>query len=453
MNRVAPRCSSRTPRMHVSIGTMLASLALPAASPAAMADPAFYANSFEKVPSPAAMTDLGRSLFFDPSLSASGRLACGTCHDPAHHFGPRDGKAVQYGGRTGREPGRRAVPSLTYTQAIPPFTEHFNDDDGDDGKDQGPAGGRTWDGRAPSAHDQARAPLFSPFEMANASEAEVVDKARRAPYAGKFQDTFGPHVLDDEARAFKAVILALEVFQQSPTEFYPYTSKYDAWLRGQATLTADEKRGLELFNSPLQGDCARCHPSAIRNGAFPQFTDYGFVALGLPRNGEIPANRDSRYFDLGLCGPLRTDLADQSQYCGMFRTPSLRNVAARSVFFHNGAAHTLRDAVRFYAERDTSPGRWYPRRPDGGISTFNDLPARYRDNIERGPPFGQRPGDPARLTEGDINDIVAFLQTLTDGFVPPHMSGTGSISGGELSHCGEIEGRRQPAEFRVPLPE
>lgn len=395
----------------------VAALALPWAAQGASGDRTFYGLGFERRPPAATLTQLGERLFTDATLSASGRLACASCHDPARHFGPPDGQVVRLGGRSGSESGRRTVPALTYSQAVPPFTEHFNEDDGDDGKDQGPAGGRDWDGRADSAHEQARGPLLSPFEMANDSEGQVVAAVRRAPYAAQLRAAFGEHLFDDEARAFKAVLLALEVFQQDPARFYPYSSKYDAWLRGQVTLAPAEQRGLAAFNDPLKGNCARCHPSGVRNGAFPQFTDYGFVALGLPRNAEIAANRDRSYYDLGLCGPLRADLSARKEYCGMFRTPTLRNVADRPVYFHNGAARRLRDAVRFYAERDLQPERWYPRAGDGRVQLFDDLPEAYRDNLEREPPFDLVPGKPPRLKEQDIDDIVAFLQTLTDGYM------------------------------------
>jgi cytochrome c peroxidase len=377
----------------------------------------FYADSFEKIPSVAAMTEVGRALFFDASLSASGKLACARCHDPKHAFGPPNDAAVQPGGVDGRRPGVRAVPSLTYAQNIPPFTEHYFDDEEDDGIDQGPAGGRTWDGRAQSAHEQARLPLFSAFEMANAGADDIVARVARAGYAGRLREIFGAGVFDDKARAFKAVLLSLETFQQSPPEFYPYSSKYDAWLRHEASLNAAELRGLAAFNDPARGNCARCHPSGLRKGAFPQFTDFGYAALGAPRNRSIPANSDPRYFDLGLCGPLRTDFRDKGQYCGLFRTPSLRNVATRRVFFHNGVFHRLDEAVRFYAERDTQPQKWYPPGKDGATLKFDDMPAAYRGNVDTQPPFGGRAGDRAILNEADIADIVAFLNTLTDGYV------------------------------------
>ncbi|MBV9626931.1 MAG: cytochrome-c peroxidase, partial [Xanthobacteraceae bacterium] len=92
--------------------------------------------------------------------------------------------------------------------------------------------------------------------------------------------------------------------------------------------------------------------------------------------------------------------------------------ALRKSFFHNGAFHTLRDAVAFYATRDTNPERWYPRNADGSIHKYDDLPAQYHDNINTDPPFDRQPGDPPALSESEIDDIVAFLKTLTDGYRP-----------------------------------
>jgi cytochrome c peroxidase len=295
------------------------------------------------------------------------------------------------------------VPSLRYLQQAPRFDEHYQDSDGD-GTDQGPAGGLAWDGRAASAHDQARAPLFSPFEMANASEAELVLRVRRSPEAARMRAVFGDDVLDRDASVMKAVLRSLEVYQQGP-DFAPYASKFDRMMRGKASLTAQEQRGLALFEDPEKGNCASCHPSRGVNGAAPLFTDFGYVALGVPRNRAIAANRDATFFDLGLCGPLRTDLRGKAAYCGMFRAPSLRNVATRKRFMHNGAFTSLDEVVRFYATRDSDPARWYPR----GVP--DDLPAAYRANLEEKPPFGRRK---AALTDAEIADVVAFLGTLTD---------------------------------------
>jgi cytochrome c peroxidase len=365
------------------------------------------------------LAELGRRLFFDPSLSASGRLACASCHDPAHAYGPPGERAVMPGGKDMRQSGLRAVPSLRYLQATPAFTEHFrdSDDEGDASVDNGPTGGLTWDGRVDRGRDQARLPLLSPLEMANDSPAAVVEAVRRSPHADLLRRAFGPRIFADPDRAFDGILQALEAYEQRYTEFYPYSSKYDAWLDGKAELTAREARGLALFNDPEKGNCAHCHLSARSNdGAPPQFTDYGLAALGVPRNPTIPANADPAFYDLGMCGPLRRDLADRGEYCGMFKSPSLRNVALRRAFFHNGVFRTLRQVMEFYVERDTNPEKWYPRETDGTVRKFDDLPPQYHMNVNIEPPFDRHVGDQPRLSAAEIDDIIAFLQTLTDGY-------------------------------------
>jgi len=369
----------------------------------------------------AALQALGRKMFSDRSLSVSGQMACSTCHDPKLAFGPPNARDVQLGGKDMKQPGLRAVPSLTYLQVVPQFTEHYyeSDDEGDASVDNGPTGGLTWDGRADRGRDQARIPLLSDYEMANMTEAGVAAKIRKASYASEFAKIFGPDVLKDDGNTVAAALEALEAFEQSERDFYPYSSKYDAYLAGRAKLSEQEARGLALFNAEDKGNCASCHRSAIDNdGTPPQFTDYGLIAIGLPRNMNIPANADPNYFDLGACGPLRTDLKDHADYCGLFRTPSLRNVALRKTFYHNGEEHDLRKAIEFYVERDTKPEKWYPRGVDGKVAKFNDLPRQYWDNINIDPPFGGKPGDSPRLSPSEINDIVAFLKTLTDGYKP-----------------------------------
>lgn len=309
--------------------------------------------------------------------------------------------------------GGRAVPSLRYLQSVPAFSEHHFDEADGESTDKGPTGGEGWDGRVDTKHDQARIPLTSPFEMANASIDEVAAKVAAGPLASRFRAAFGDDVFADPVRGSTAVLECLEVFQQSPSDFYPYSSRYDAYLRGKVRLSAREARGLALFNDPRKGNCASCHPSQIRGGAFPQFTDFGYNALGIPRNRSIPVNRDPTYFDLGLCGPLRNDLSKHSEYCGEFKVPSLRNVVLRRTFFHNGAFHRLRDVLSFYVTRDTNPGRWYPKSA-AVIEMFDDLPRAYRRNVNHDPPFGNKPGDAPALGLDEIRDLNAFLATLTD---------------------------------------
>jgi cytochrome c peroxidase len=284
----------------------------------------------------AALADLGRQMFFDPNLSASGRMSCATCHDPARAFGPPDAMPVQIGGPLMDLPGIRAAPSLRYLHATPQFSEHFfdSDDEGDESVDNGPTGGLMWDGRA----DRARFPLLSPFEMANTDPAAVAAKLKSASYASDVRAIFGAAVFDNSVAAFDAALEALAAFEESPADFYPYSSKYDAYLADKATLSVQEVRGLRLFEAEDKGNCASCHISEpANNGEPPKFTDFGLIALGVPRNPAIPVNTDPKYFDLGLCGPLRTDFA------------------LRQTFFHNGEFHTLRDAVAFYPPATPTP--------------------------------------------------------------------------------------------------
>jgi cytochrome c peroxidase len=145
------------------------------------------------------------------------------------------------------------------------------------------------------------------------------------------------------------------------------------------------------------------------------FTDFTYDGLGLPRNAAIPANADPRYTDLGLCKSGRSGRASQDSACGKFKVPTLRNVATRQVFFHNGHIKNLRDAVAFYVSRDTQPEQWYPRKAGKGIAKFNDLPVKYHSNVNvEEVPYDGKPGGKPSLSDEEIDDVVAFLRTLTD---------------------------------------
>ncbi|RQP23470.1 cytochrome-c peroxidase [Piscinibacter terrae] len=367
----------------------------------------------------AELAEIGREMFFDAQLSASGRVSCTSCHDPAHGHAPANALPVQPGGSTVQ--GFRAAPSLRYLHALPPFTEHYYDNDGDASIDAGPTGGYTWDGRAASAHEQARLPLLSPHEMGNASPAQFTRRLSGRPYASRLAALFGFALADQPEAALDAAAMALEVFQQTPALFAPYTSKYDEVLRGRAQLNQQETRGLAVFNDPERGNCASCHLSERKpDGAFPLFTDFGHMALAAPRNAAIQANANPSFFDLGLCGPLRTDFSDKPAYCGSFRTPSLRNVTVRRSFFHNGVFHSLEDVMRFYAERDTHPERFYAKDAKGGVRVYDDLPPTYHANVNQAPPFGRQRGDTPAMTAQEMADVIAFLHTLTDAdLLPP----------------------------------
>jgi cytochrome c peroxidase len=95
----------------------------------------------------------------------------------------------------------------------------------------------------------------------------------------------------------------------------------------------------------------------------------------------------------------------------------VRNTAIREAYFHNGVFHTLREVIEFYNERDLHPEKFYSRNPDGTVHSFDDLPPGYADNIDHDPPLDRKPGQAPALSDADIEDLIAFLKTLTDSDV------------------------------------
>ena len=355
---------------------------------------------------------LGEQIFEDVALSASGRLACASCHDAAHAFATADVAAVALGGPALDQPGFRNAPSLKYLAFNPTFQI--------DGSGA-PSGGFNRDGRAATLAEQARRPLLGANEMANASAADVASKLSRASYAAEFRRLYGAEIFADSEQALQRALRAIQQYEREATnEFAPFTSKYDFFLAGKAQLTAQELRGLQRFNDPASGNCAACHPSRRgSDGSAPLFTDFSYDNLGVPRNPAIPANADPDYYDLGLCGPQRTDLVGRSDLCGAFKVPTLRNIALTAPYFHNGRFQTLREALGFYVRRDTNPGEWYPLRADGSVHKFDDLPVAFIVNVNTSEvPYNRRPGDAPALSPDDIDDLIAFLLTLSDGYTP-----------------------------------
>ncbi len=375
-------------------------------------------------PEPSALARAGKRLFFDPSLSASGKMSCVTCHDPNHAYGPPDEREVELGGPNLDQPGQRAVPSLRYKEYTPPYADLLDNPDGMSAP--GPGGGFTWDGRANTLAEQAAFPLLSPLEMANASAEAVVQRLRATSYASELEQTFGHDAWSDDQATFQKALAALQAFQLEDRSFHPYTSKFDLHASNKigGDFTPAEYRGYQVFADPKRGNCASCHFSGAGiNGSSGLFTDFSYEAIGVPRNRALPQNRDASFFDLGVCGPVRSDHVPErgapNAFCGMFKTPTLRNVSKRKAFFHNGVIHSLKDAIRFYDTRDTRPELWYPKQ-GGKVQKYDDLPPIYRKNIDGQMPLdGRRAGSKEPLSEQNIEDLLCFIQTLDDDYVPP----------------------------------
>jgi cytochrome c peroxidase len=393
-----------------------------------------------------AMARLGQKMFFDPSLSGSGKMSCASCHNPTHAYAPANSLAAQLGGLDMKQQGDRAVPSLTYLERTPRFVIRpdttFDPDDHGAAKaprplvnsfikvelpnyphgmnpDQAvPQGGMDWDGRAATLLDQPRGPLFDPREMANRNGRALLAKVKEAPYANELAAVFGQDVLRSPDLCLADVYLALVRYLTEDRSFHAYNSKFDYYLAGRVQLSEQELRGLNLFDDPKKGNCAACHlDKPTKNRFAPVFTDYEFEALAAPRNKNLTVNRDPKFFDEGACGPARKDLAEAENFCGSFKTPTLRNVAIRQVFFHNGVFHSLEDVVRFYVERETLPEKWYPHKADGTVEMYDDLPPAHRANVDvSDAPFNRHRGDRPALNDQEIKDVVAFLKTLTDNY-------------------------------------
>jgi cytochrome c peroxidase len=352
---------------------------------------------------------VGARIFADTALSASGRQSCQTCHDFASGLSAPNALSVQAGGVNMELTGVRNTPSATYLRSEFKFSITPQD---------GPSGGLFWDGRESTLETQAAEPFTNPREMAMADHASVVAKLRIAPYAEEFKAVYGATVFDDVETAYTHMTEAIAAFEREDKRFEAFTSKFDEVQRGAATFSAAEARGFALFQDTAKGNCSACHPSDVgEHGALPIFTDRTYDNLGVPRNTEIPANADPAYYDLGLCNNAAIKTSNP-EVCGAFKVPSLRNVALRHSFFHNGRFHTLKDALTFYVQRDTNPEKFYPVKADGTYDKFDDLPTQYRNNVNQEEvPYNRHQGDQPALSDAEVDDVIAFLGTLSDGYV------------------------------------
>jgi cytochrome c peroxidase len=375
-------------------------------TPRASLTPAKLAHEVVNPPSDVARAALGKRIFFDKSLSEPAGTSCASCHEPAHGFAGNNGSKI--GVALGSRPGHfatRNTPSVMYLK----FARHFHLHWEEDAPVVDAYGGFFWDGRVDELADVPKQPLMNPNEMNNASTGDILAKLQRSEYAGEFRHEFGAPESADQA--VQSLGVALAAYLTSP-ELAPFSSKYDQYIQHRADLTAQEARGLRLFKDSAKGGCSECHElnDTIPHPERSLFTNYAFDSVGIPRNTKLPVNSDAAHFDLGLCErPNPRFRSDSPEFCGSFRTPSLRNVALRESFMHNGAFSSLRDVVRFYASRSTNPRRWYK------AQQFDDLPAQYRQyvNVDQAP-YNRHAGDAPALDAGEIDAIVAFLGTLSD---------------------------------------
>lgn len=349
---------------------------------------------------------LGRMLFTDKNLSEPRGQSCATCHSVEVAFSdPQKTRPTSNGARTHLF-GKRNAPSAMYAAFSPAF--HF------DQAEQLFLGGQFLDGRAATLEEQAKAPLLEPLEMGNSSRQQVVDKVRAAQYADLFRRVYGPGALDDADLAFEHIADAIAAYERTPA-FGRFTSKFDAWQSGKARLSAQELRGFAAFVDERKGNCAACHPVApTADGTPALFTDFSYDNLGVPKSPtndfyRMPAqfNPDGRTFvDKGLGATV--NLAGED---GKFKVPSLRNVALTAPYMHNGYFTTLRGVVDFYNTRDIKPRCAQELLGEAAAHKLRCWPRPEEPNNVNVDELGR-----LGLNDQDVDDIVVFLHTLTDGW-------------------------------------
>ena len=285
--------------------------------------------------------ELGRRLFHDPQLSINNRQSCASCHQFTNGF--TDAKKYSTGAQ-GQKGARNAMPLFNLAWK----------------------GAFFWDGRAPSLRDQVLEPIENPVEM-HETLTNVMSKLRARPDCQEdFARAFGsPDITSDR------IARALEQFLLTQVS---YNSKFDRSLAGEAELSAEEKRGFELFHieydprrEQFGADCFHCHGG-------PLFQSQGFANNGL----------DASFSDLGRFLVTKKD-GDK----GRFSVPSLRNIALTAPYMHDGRFATLEEVIEHYAtgvKRSATLDPNLAKHPDGGVP----------------------------LSEADKKALAAFLRTLTD---------------------------------------
>lgn len=337
---------------------------------------------------------VGKLLYFDTNLSTPTGQACASCHDPETGFAePHSELPVSQGVLPWLVGGRNA-PTAAYAAYSPSF--HYDE------AETRYVGGQFWDGRAATLVDQAKGPFLNPIEMHNKDKASVVASVKASVYANLFERLYGEGIFDKSDIAYDDIADAIAAYEAS-SEVVRFTSKFDYVRQGKDTFTEAEARGKALFDDPTTAKCSNCHSIDAFDADTPAlFTDFTYDNLGVPKNPTLPYydmpveyNPDgANYVDQGL-GPVVKKPSEN----GKFKVPTLRNIARTGPYMHNGVFKTLREVVEFYNTRDVDPAKWGPPEVPENVNKM-DL------------------GD-LKLTAPEIDDIVAFLQTLTDGYVPP----------------------------------
>jgi cytochrome c peroxidase len=317
---------------------------------------------------------LGNLLFNDVTLSNPAGQACATCHVASAAFA--ENKAVSVG-VTGSL-GTRNAPTLMYNKYTPAFREFDV---------QGAwVGGQFWDGRANSIQEQALGPLLNPIEMNN-TRATLAKNLRNVKYLTLFTKIYGDEILKNDDLLINAATDALSEFQVTDT-LSPFTSKFDYAEKGLIKLTEQEQLGRKIYEKNM---CTDCHAGIAEDKQI--FTNFRFHNIMVPPNPAIPGDETTP--DAGLANNPNLNVAQKKSSAGQFKTPTLRNIALTAPYMHNGVFTTLKEVVEFYNDMEDRE-RWGP-------TPFAENSSQLL-NTKLG------------LSAQEIDALVAFLKTLTDGY-------------------------------------
>jgi cytochrome c peroxidase len=416
---------------------------------------------------------LGKLMLYDAQLSVNRNEACAFCHMPEMGF---TGPVSELNRTTGSYPGSvrtRFSNRKPQTHAYAPLSPvlHYNPGQGD------LVGGNFWDMRATGrrlgnpAAEQAQGPPTNPVEMGLPDIACAVYRASQRPYRALFESVWGPQAFaiawpgdveqtcarpgpppatdptpvhlnpNDRGKAgatFDQMAQSIAGYEAS-AEVTPFTSKFDAVLAGKAKFTPQEQSGYDLFRN--KGKCNTCHRDG-GPGEDPLFTDFTASNIGTPANPRLPYYAENQpdsfgyvanpagaeFVDYGvgnfltggrvLSHPSEVDqrwrkLTPENQ--ARIQVPTLRNVDKRpypafvKAYGHNGYFTSLKGIVHFYNTRDTLP-RCGPHDPGEGATCWPAPESTDNMNTSRVGNLG--------LSDAEEDDLVSFMQTLTDGFMP-----------------------------------
>ncbi len=347
-------------------------------------EPFYYDSEESFIANNAGLSDsalIGKLIFFDKNLSEPAGLSCASCHSPMSGFSDprhtpfsegavnqlslRNASAISY---MGFAPNRRAEIVRGVWETV---------------------GGFFWDGKAEFLNQQALFPMLNPQEMNNHSFGMLADKFRRASYYPQLEKLFGKENLADSQTIAYYAVTCLQAFELSH-QVNQFTSKFDFYLQGKITLTAQEMRGMQLFTDSSKTKCNLCHLSVPTTYASTNkilFTDFSYDNIGLPKNplqAGMPVDSGLAIFERR--NPLEV---------GRFKTPTLRNIAITAPYMHSGIFTTLEEVLDFYNVRDVDARFAHPEVSEN----INDIEL----------------GD-LKLTKQEMDDIIVFLKTLTDGY-------------------------------------